>query len=1002
MIGEMVSHYRVLDRIGQGGMGIVYKAEDTRLGRFVALKFLQPPGTQRDSTSPPPPDASALERFRREARAMSSLNHPSICAVYDVGEYRGQPFIAMEYLEGETLRARLDGSLGFAPFRADEVLEFAIQIAAGLEVAHEHGIIHRDIKPTNIFITTLEQAKILDFGLARLTRKTPAPASAAAAAITRAATDKEARPSSWSGGPLGDSTVVGTALGTLFYMSPEQGRGEELDARTDLYSFGLVLNEMTAAWQSFQGKARDGVRPRSDGSDAELLSALETIIATALKEDRNERYQTAGEMKLCLTRLKTSIDARRVSGHAPQASTSSARFRLKYRVAGLLALAVVGAGLFCYYRYYAYFGGRSHPLASQGSIVLADFVNSTGDPVFTDTLRQALGVALSQSPLLNVLSESNVETTLRLMERPPSTPLNAPVAREVCQRNGSAAYVIGSIASLGRQYVVELKAVGCRRGDTLAVGQAMAGSKEQVLDALGRAASGLRRKLGESLGSVEKFDVPLRQATTSSFEALEDYCLGLRAYSQKGLAAALPLFHRATELDPNFALVYEGLGLAYANAGESALASENLRKGYSLRARVSERERFYIEAHYERAVTGDLDKARQIYEVWTATYPRDPIAHGDMAVALSMLGQYDRALEENGQARSLDPLNKTWAANAVNYEMTLDRLKEARAAYDEAFRQKLDSDYLHTLGYDLAFLVHDVPGMAEQVVWAKARSGTADVLLAAQADTEAYAGHLGRARDLSRQAAEFAEEAGEQETAAGWQAQAALREALFGEAAEARSECAAALARSRGRDVSAAVGLALALSGDRSGADRVANDLAHRFPQDTVVNLNYLPAIRAATTISRPARRLAGAGAAPTAKTPAETSTAAPVEALTKALDELHPVIPHEFGIATISSMSLNLYPVYVRGLAYLALGQGPEAAVEFQKIIDHAGIVVNEPIGALARLNLARAYALEAGASPDAVTKARTAYQDFLALWKNADPGIPVFEEARTEVGKL
>lgn len=983
MIGEMVLHYRVLERIGQGGMGIVYKAEDTRLGRFVALKFLQPPGSPpldgASSPLPPfPPPASALERFRREARAMSSLDHPNICTVYDVGEYHDQPFIAMEYLEGETLRARLAGNLGFAPFRADEVVEFAIQIAAGLEAAHAHDIIHRDIKPTNIFITTLEQAKLLDFGLARLTHKTPV---AEPVPALDAAGDNDAgsrRRGSWSGGALNDCTVAGSALGTLFYMSPEQKRGEELDARTDLYSFGLVLNEMTAAWQSFQGKAADAVDKAKPGAEAalngELLRGLEAVTARALEEDRNRRYQTAAEMKLDLTRLKQDNEARRISGQGLAQSRPGGGLRLKHVVAGLAVLAAAAAGLFCYYGYY---GGRSHGLGSQGSIVLADFVNSTGDPVFTDTLQQALGVALAQSPLLNILSEANVRTTLKLMERPPTTPLSAAVAREVCLRADSAAYVTGSIASLGRQYVVQLKAVGCRRGDTLAVGQATAGSKEAVLDALGQAAAGLRRKLGESLASVEKFDVPLRQDTTNSLDALEAYCLGLRAYSQKGLPAALPFFHRATDLDPNFALVYEGLGLAYDNAGENALASENLRKGYALRDRVSERERFYIEAHYERAVTGDLEKARQTYEVWTATYPRDPIAHGDLAVALSMLGQYDRALDENNLARSLAPVENTWAANGVNFEIALGRLKDARAAYDDALRQKLESDYLHSLGYDLAFLDHDVPGMTAQVAWAKGRSGTEDVLLAAEADTQAYSGHLARARELSRQAAESAEHADEKETAAGWQAMAALREALFGGAAESRADSAAALSLSHGRDVSAAAGLALALAGDRAGAARVADDLAHRFPEDTVVNLNYLPAIR-------------GALAAPDA-------AKAPAKAPTTVIDELRLAIPDELGTPTVSSMSLNLYPVYVRGLAYLAIGQGPEAAAEFQKIIDHPGIVINEPIGALAHLNLARARALSGDPSG-----AQQAYHDFLDLWKDGDPGIPVLAQARAEFTRL
>ena len=1017
MIGETIQHYRVLERIGQGGMGIVFKAEDTRLGRLVALKFLYPHGPEPEggSTPPPasPPDPAALERFHREARVMSSLNHPNICTVYDVGDYEGQPFIAMEYLEGETLTARLAGQLGFAPFSANEVLDYAIQVAAGLEAAHQHDIVHRDVKPSNIYITTLGQAKLLDFGLARLMHHPPAPAPPVPAALSAPLTlhatggsDHESLPpDSWSG-DVDNPTVTGVALGTLFYMSPEQMRGEELDARSDLYSFGLVLNEMTAAWQSFEGRVAEAVsRPTSDvGSDAELLRGLQAIAERALKKDRKERYQTAAEMRLDLVRLKQESDAR----HVPVRSARNPR--VKRLVAGLVLAAVVALGFVSYHLYV----GAASMIGPRGSIVLADFINSTGDPVFNSTLPQALIVTLAQSPLLDILSESNVAETLRLMERPAEAPLTGALAREVCERAGGTAYVTGSIASLGSQYVLQLKATNCRTGDTLAAAQATASSKEKVLDALGTAANGLRRRVGESLASVAKFDVPLTQATTSSFEALEAYSLGRQAYSAKGLAAALPLFHRAAELDPNFAMVYQGLGLAYENAGQHALAVENLRQAYDLRARVSQHERLNIEAHYHRIVTGDLDKARDTYQIWTATYPRDATAHADFAVALSMLGQYERALEENSEARVLEPVDPTLAANAVNFEMALGRLPEARSDYEKAVQQRLESDYLHFLGYSLAFLDHDAARMAQQVAWATGRPGIEDVLLAAEADTDAYSGHLARARDLSGQAADSAARAGEQEVAAGWVAIAALREALFGEAAQARTDSAAALALSHGRDVSAAAGLALAFAGDRAGAGSIADDLARRFPQDTVVNLNYLPAIRAAAAVagigsspSAPAKTLAAsrdpaksfdpAESPDNARTVDKTSTAdeAPTAAST-AIDQLRAAFPVELGVPTVGSMPLELYPVYVRGLAYLGLGRGPEAATEFQRIIDHAGIVVNEPIGALARLGLARARVLS-----DDRGAARQAYDDFLDLWKEAD-AVPVLDQARDEFARL
>lgn len=994
MIGETILHYRVLERIGQGGMGIVFKAEDTRLGRLVALKFLHLPPRQPEGTSTPPletpPDPAALERFRREARAMSSLNHPNICTVYDVGDYQGQPFIVMEYLEGETLKARLEGSLGFAPFRADEVLDYAVQITGGLEAAHQHEIVHRDIKPANIYITTLGQAKLLDFGLARLMHRPRVPALSVAGSNA----DESPEPDSWSGG-ASNPTVVGATLGTLFYMSPEQKRGEELDARTDLYSFGLVLNEMTAAWQSFQGKlAVDVGRAKSGsasdaGGEAELLRGLEAITERALKEDRVERYQTATEMKLDLVRLRQESDARRNSGLFRNRFAPT--LRVKHLAAGLVAVAIVAIGVLSYHPYRS-----AGPSVDRGSIVLADFVNSTGDPVFNNTLPQALTVTLAQSPLLNILSEYNVAETLRLMERPPDTPLTGPVAREVCERAGGAAYIAGSIASLGRQYVLQLKATSCRAGDTLAVEQATAGGKEQVLDALGTAAKGLRRKVGESLASLKKFDVPLSQSTTSSLQALEAYGLGRQAYSRKGLAGALPLLRRATELDPDFAIVYEAIGLAYDNAGQHALAIENLSRAHELRARVSEHERLNIEAHYHRIATGDLGKARETYELWTATYPRDATARAGLALTLSMLGQYGPALDENSAARRLEPVDSTLAANAVSFEMALGRLQDARADYEKAVQQRLESDNLHSLGYDLAFLDHDPTRMAHEVAWARGRPGTEDVLLAAEADTEAYTGHLARARDFSRQAAESAERAGEQEVAAGWQATAALREALFGEAAEARSDSAAALALSRGRDVSAAVGLALAFAGVRAGSGRIADDLARQFPQDTAVNLNYLPAIRAAALVGPPANRPDNMPTKPRAMASSEVPAKAPAGEPSTPIDLLRPAFAVELGVPTVGSMSLDLYPVYVRGLAYLGLGQGLEAAAEFQRIIDHAGIVVNEPIGALAYLGLARARALAGDRRA-----AGQAYLDFLNLWKDAD-AVPVLAQARSEFARL
>lgn len=739
-------------------------------------------------------------------------------------------------------------------------------------------------------------------------------------------------------------------------MSPEQVRGEPLDGRSDLFSLGLVLQEMSWACQHSRATAPEQ-SPARMAIDSTLLQGLERITSKCLERDRAARYQTAGELREDLERLllETHLDLR-----------AAGRKRNRWLVALsaiLLAGGLVTAGYYLRMRNTAVLSGRH-------SVVLAEFSNRTGDPVLNGALDQALNVALRQSPFLNVLSDDKVAATLKLMERPADTPLKPEVARELCQRAGSEAYINGSIASLGDQYLIELKAVGCASGETLAQAQATAAGKEKVVGALGEAAAGLRRQLGESLASVQKYDVPLGQATTSSLEALEAYSLGRKAYWESGFAEALPFWQRAIELDPNFALVYKDLGLAYSNLGENELAAENLRKAYELRDRVSKRERLYILGQYYEIALGDLEKARETYEVWATTYRQDAIAHGSLAVAYSMLGQHGLALREGLEARRLEPQDNTWAANLMNFYMALGRLQDAREVYDQALRQNLDSDYLRSLRYQLAFLEHDPAGMAKQVTWSGGKPGIEDVLLAYESDTEAYHGRLARAREFSRQAVESAGRAGQRETAAGWQAGAALREALFGNLSQARSGAKAALGLSQGRDVSAAAALAFALAGDRLRAGKIADDLGRRFPDDTAVKNSYLPAIRGA--IARDARDPH------------------------KAIELLEASTPYELGFPTVNYFALNLYPVYERGLAYLASQDGSAAAAEFQKILDHPGIVVNEPIGALALIGLARAPALAGDPG------ARLAYEGFLALWKDADPDIPVLKQAQAEYGKF
>jgi class 3 adenylate cyclase/tetratricopeptide (TPR) repeat protein len=627
------------------------------------------------------------------------------------------------------------------------------------------------------------------------------------------------------------------------------------------------------------------------------------------------------------------------------------------------AIATLAIGGFLYPRH-------AHALTDKDTIVIADFTNTTGDTVFDDTLKQALAVVLGQSPFLNILSEDKARQTLRQMTRSPGERLTQDLAREVCQRAGSKAYLAGSIAALGTQYVIGLEALNCSSGDVLAREQMTATGKEKVLPMLGQAAAKLRGEVGESLNSVQKFDVPLEQATTNSLEALKNLALGTKTQGERGAAEAIPFYKRAIELDPNFAVAYASLGGSYHNLGEPSLAAENARKAYELRERVTERERFYITSRYYEYVIGDLEKARQSYELWAQTYPRDVVPAGNLNVICDYLGQYDKALAQSRESYRIVPDGLSYS-NLVNAYLFLNRLEEARTTAEEAQTKNLDSPYLRVNLYALAFLQNDAAGMAQQVAWAAGKSGVEDALLEDEADTAAYSGRLAKARGFSRQAVASAERAEEKETAAGYEADAAVREALFGNEAEARQRAAAVLALSTGRDVQYGAALALALAGDAHRAQALADDLGKRFPEDTIVQFNYQPTIRAQFALERN-----------------DTS---------RAIEALQAATPYELGLPGTGSFTPGLYPVYVRGDAYLAAHQGIEAAAEFQKILGHHGVVQNGSIGALAHLGLGRAYVLQGDTG-----KASAAYQDFLTLWKDADPDIPILVVAKSEYAKL
>jgi serine/threonine protein kinase len=972
--------YHILRTLGEGGMGTVYLAEQREpIRRLVALKVVK---LGMDT-------GQVLARFAKERQALAVMDHPSIARIFDAGATpKGRPYFVMEYIEGVPLTQYCDRKRKAIGQR----LELFLSVCRAVQHAHQKGVIHRDLKPSNVLVMEQEEKpvpKVIDFGIAK-------------------ATDQWAVEKTLL-------TQFGQMVGTPEYASPEQAEvmtGEEVDERSDVYSLGVILYELLIGAVPFDPTKlrQEGlaemlriVREEEAPSLSRKLSAMGAAIADiasqrqtdpaslrrlvdgdlswitvkALEKARGRRYASVAELASDIERY---VEHRPVLASPPSGLYRARKFVRRQRsavlgtAAGSVFIALAGLTIWSLMHH------NTSPIpkpTGKDTIVLADFDNKTGDPVFDDTLRQGLSVELQQSPFFSLISDQQIKTTLALMGQPKDARLIPETARQICERSGSTAMLAGSIAALGSRYVVGMRAENCNTGSILDQEQALAANREDVLNSLSRIARKFRTRVGESLATVEKHSTPLAEATTPSLEALKAYSTGMKANLSTGSAAAVPFFRRAIEIDPQFAMAYADLGLAYSDTGESVLSAESTTKAWQLRDRVSDREKFFIDFIYEREVAGNLEKAYQTLETWYQTYPsgEQPSPH-DLLGGLSThgTGRFERAIEISREQIAADPAVVFGYHNLASSLFFLDRFAEAENTLEQAAERKVEEPYLLVFRYTLAALKDDKEQMDRVVAQSKGKHGAEHWVAHAEALALARSGRLQDSRRSSSRAVNLALQEGQREKAASYRAAHAVWEAVCGNGAEAKSNALAALELSRGRDVQYAAGLALALSRESPRSEALANDLEKRFPEDTFVKFTYVPVLRAVSALQR----------------------GKPVNSL----DELQISLPYELAANGLNFNHFylgGLHSAYVRGVALIATHRYAEAAAEFQKILAHRGLVGLDPIGALSHLQLGRAYVL----AGDRI-KAKSAYEDFLSVWKNADPDTPILKSARAEYDRV